>query len=370
MQGQEAKLVVLHVSTPSSWRGGEQQLFYLLESLDKIGVNQILICNKVGALYKKARAAEFNVIGCAKKNGMDLGFSRQIKATCEKMEVQIIQAHDSQAHTLILLANVLFGNKIPVVLSRRVDFSVGGSFFSRYKYNHPMIARILCVSNAIKEIMRPAIKNQALLETVYSGVDLSKFEGVLADDYLRKTFGVPSDYALVGNVSAIAPHKDYFTFVDTVKILLNKGVRAKYFIVGDGPEKEAIKQYVKDNELEGEIYFTGFIKGVLPTLKSLDLMLVTSKTEGLGTTILDAFACGVPVVATKAGGIPEIVIHEHTGLLAEIKDSEKLAECCTQVLGDQHKKEQLIQGAKTLVQEYSTEKTAEKTLAAYQEILK
>lgn len=368
MGGESVKPVVLHVSTPTSWRGGEQQLFYLMEELEKQEVEQYLVCNVNGELYKKAKDVNWNVVGTTKRSGMDLGFASQIKSTCKKMEVTVIHAHDSQAHTLALLANILFGNKVPVVLSRRVDFPVGASFLSKYKYNHPMVAKILCVSDAIKEVMKPAIKDQKLLETVYSGIDLSKFQGVQISSYLRENFDVPKGFQLISNVSAVAPHKDYYTFVDTVELLVQRGVKAKFFIIGDGSEKEAIMQYVKDKNLQKEIYFTGFIKQLLPVLKSLDLMLVTSKTEGLGTTILDAFACGVPVVATRAGGIPEIVQHNKTGLTAEVGDSKGLAELVIEVLNDDVLQKELLGNATNLLQYFTRENTAKKTLEVYGEV--
>lgn len=366
MGSEPSKQVVLHVSTPSSWRGGEQQLLYLMESLEKLEVEQYLVCNAEGELYQKAKEKGLSVVGCKKRHGMDLGFASQIKSLCNKMTVTAVHAHDSQAHTLTLLANVLFGNKIPVVLSRRVDFPVGGSYFSRYKYNHPMVAKILCVSDAIKEVMKPAIKNKDLLQTVYSGIDLTRFEGVEASSFLKKKFDVPEGYQMIGNVSAIAPHKDYFTFVDAAEVLIKKGFKAKFFIIGDGPERESIKQYVQDKNLLKDIYFTGFIKEVLPVLKSLDLMLVTSKTEGLGTTILDAFACGVPVVATRAGGIPEIVKHNETGLISEIQSPDELCELVIQTLGDHQLRDKLVQNALSMLPKFSKERTASETLKVYQ----
>jgi len=365
-----ASPVVLHVSTPESWRGGEQQLYYLMEELEAQGVEQYLVCNVKGELYKKAKLKAWNVVGSSKRSGMDLGFASQIKSLCKKVGVNVVHAHDSQAHTMTLLANILFGNKLPVVLSRRVDFPVGGSFFSRYKYNHAMVAKILCVSDAIKEVMKSAINNHDLLETVYSGIDMSKFKGVEASSYLREEFDVPKNYKLIGNVSAIAPHKDYYTFVNTAELLIKTGVQAKFFIVGDGPNKAAITQYVKDKNLEKEIFFTGFVKEVLPVLKSLDLMLVTSKTEGLGTTILDAFACGVPVVATRAGGIPEIVKDGITGLTAEVADSIGLSELCVKLLTDNSLQSTLVEGATSSLQNFTRESTAVNTRKSYCDILK
>jgi glycosyltransferase involved in cell wall biosynthesis len=97
----------------------------------------------------------------------------------------------------------------------------------------------------------------------------------------------------------------------------------------------------------------------------LDVMLITSETEGLGTAILDAFACKVPVVATAAGGIPEIVIHQQTGLLAAVADASGLADAVTNLLTDANLRNSLIAGATAHLQNFSREATAAKTLREY-----
>lgn len=370
MKKQEALPIILHVSTPDSWRGGEQQLYYLMEELNNKGLQQFLICNQTGELYKRAKAKSWEVIGKKKKSGMDLGFAYQIKHLCKSLSINCIHTHDSQAHTLALLSTVIFKNSTPIIASRRVDFPIGQSIFSRYKYNHPVVAKIICVSDAIQAIMKPSIRQKSKLCTIHSGINLDRFQNIAISSYLREEFAVPNGYQLIGNVSAIAPHKDYFTFVNTAEILIEQGVKVKFFIIGDGPEKEAIVNYVEEKKLQSHIYFTGFLENILPVLKSLDAMLISSKTEGLGTTILDAFACEVPVVATKAGGIPEIVQHQKTGLTAEVGDARKLAQCLTLLLQDETVKSSLVKNAKELLQQFSREHTASKTLKVYRDIVR
>lgn len=101
----------------------------------------------------------------------------------------------------------------------------------------------------------------------------------------------------------------------------------------------------------------------------MDVLLFTSKEEGLGTTILDAFACKVPVVATAAGGIPEIITNEKTGLLAPVGDAQTLAHYVEKILADRNLREQLIENAWQKVKYFSKENMAKKTLEVYQSLL-
>ena len=361
-------LVILHVSTPKSWRGGEQQIAYLYEELERKNVTQYLLCNSEGELYTRAKKKGWNVIPCGKRSGFDVAFAYQIKHSCSSLGITHVHVHDSQAHTLSLISALLFRNKVPVVLSRKVDFPVGNSFLSRFKYNHSSIAKIICVSDAIKNIMAQSVTAKNKLCTVMDGIDLQRFRDLTAGPFLRSTYGVPKEHALVGNVSAIAPHKDYYTFVDTVVELEKSSFPATYFIIGDGPEKEKIKAYVSRKGLEDRIHFTGFIPEVLPVLKELDVLLMTSKTEGLGTTILDAFACEVPVVATSAGGIPEIVKHHETGLIGEVGDFKYLAELVEKMLDDKKLQQDICRTAMDSLPKYSVERMATETLEVYKQI--
>lgn len=365
---EEPSPVILHVSTPGSWRGGEQQLYYLYEELDAQNIEQYLICNSIGQLYKRTFANRWNIIPFKIRTGLDIGFAYEIKHLCKTLNVTAVHTHDSRAHTFAILARVLFRNKTPLVVSRRVDFTIGKSAFSKFKYNHPAIAKIICVSDAIKEVMRPSIKDETKLCTIHSGIDFKKFN-VATSNYLKSTFNVPKGYKIVANISAIAPHKDYFTFVNTAKMLIESGVKAKFFIIGDGKEKRKVEEYVAQLNLLDEIYFTGFVKHIIPIMKSIDVLLITSKTEGLGTTILDAFACKIPVVATRAGGIPEIVQDGVTGLTAEVEDVKQLAKHVTTILNDGELRMELTQKALTVLQDFSRENTAKKTLEIYKSLL-
>ena len=361
---------ILHVSTPKSWRGGEQQLAYLYEELDSKNVTQFILCRKGGEIAIKGKAKNWNIIESDKLTAIDINFARKLKVICKKNDIDLVHTHDSHAHSFAILAASIWGNKTPIVVSRRVDFAIKKTWFSKFKYNHSLVKRILCVSNAIKEITAPDINNKSVLKTVYSGVDLSRFKDSNKNlGILRKEYNIPFETKIIGNVAAIAPHKDYLTFIDTVEILINQEKEYHFFIIGTGPLEKETRSYVENKNLNKHITFTGFRSDIPKILPELDVFLITSKTEGLGTSVIDAFVCKVPVVATKAGGIPELVKHKTTGLLADIKDAKVLAEHINLLFSGSIDLKEITKNQQEVLSGFTREATAEKTLIEYYSIL-
>lgn len=359
---------VLHISTALSWRGGEQQLAYLTSELLVKGVGIHVFCARDSAMEKFCRAHGIDVTTFRKRSSFDPLAARQLRNLCRDRQFDLLHAHDSHAHTLLVLAASLWGNPVPAVVSRRVDFPVRGKRSLR-KYNHPAVRRIICVSNAIREVMKPAVDDVQRLTVVHSGVDTEKFPS-RPDGRLRRELGIAEDVPIVANIAALAPHKDYPTFIRAVELLVRAGVNAQFVIIGgDGGEEGTVRELVQHKGLQDRVLFAGFRDDVPEILPEIDCLLFTSRTEGLGTTLLDAFAARVPVVATAAGGIPELVRDGKTGLLVPVGDAAGLADSVSRMLKDAGLRSDLVDGACRYVQDFTKERTAEKTLDVYSEVL-
>jgi glycosyltransferase involved in cell wall biosynthesis len=347
-----------------TWRGGEQQLAYLLEGLQKKALYQTVYCYKGSEIEKYCLTNNISVHTFHRSSAFNPLLLRDFTQLCQRLKIEIIHAHDAHGHTVAVLSAALFRNRIPIVLSRKVDFPIKNNFFSRYKYNYPTIKKIICVSNKIEEILSKDLRNKQVLTTIYDGIDFLRFQAN-SNGILRKEFQISADEFIIGNIAAIASHKDYFTFVDVAKILLAKKIKAKFLIVGEGPERPQIEAYITENNLNNDIILTGFRHDISKILPEFDLLLFTSKTEGLGSSILDAYACKVAVVATQAGGIPEIVIHEQTGLLAPVQNAPLLAENVLKLLSQPDLKQKLVSQAFNFMQQFSKEKMADLTYNTY-----
>ncbi|MEQ9289023.1 MAG: glycosyltransferase family 4 protein [Cyclobacteriaceae bacterium] len=360
---------VLHLSSEKSWRGGEQQIAYLIEELLDLGAECHIISKKGSVFSRLCVENNWSFEEAGFNNSFDLPTAIHILRYCKKHQIDIVHIHGSRSHTPAVLAATL-GSKSGLVLSRRVDFPLKRNFLSKWKYNHPSIKRVLCVSDKIREIVQETIKNRSICQTVYDGIDISKFGDRVKGNFLSSTYSLDKGTWLVGNTSALADHKDYYTFINTAREIVKEDIPTMFFIIGTGPMEAELKGYVEELGLQNKIVFTGFIDNISEVLPELDVFLMTSKTEGLGTSILDAMAAKVPVVATEGGGIPEIVKDRKTGLTSKVGDYHSLARQVIRVLKDEGLRNTLTTESSKFVEKFDKKIMAAKTLEVYNDIIK
>ncbi len=374
MSKKSSELRILHLSAARTWRGGEQQLAYLAAELRSAGIRQWICCVEGSMMEAFCKREGFEFFSYRKGFPFNPLAGWLVKKICEKNSVNLLHTHDSHAHTFAMLS-VLLGNRTPLVVHRRVDFPIGGNFFSTWKYNHPLVKKIICTSHGIRQVTAPGIRDSSKLAVVHSGIDFARFglskNGLpigeaTPKNRLREEFNTLPGQLIIANVAAIAPHKDYFTFVKTAEILLKNGLNAHFFLIGeDGGAEAAIRSFIREKDLEKHFTLTGFRPDVPQLLPGVDLLLFTSKTEGIGGATLEAFACRVPVVATAAGGVPEVVEDGVTGLLAPAGDAAALASCVMRMTGDEILRKRLIANAFEKVKYFTKEKTAAGVRAIY-----
>jgi L-malate glycosyltransferase len=219
----------------------------------------------------------------------------------------------------------------------------------------------------VMEITGRSIQDKSVLKLVYDGIETST-GSLLPTPDLRSIFKLPECSVIIGNVAALAPHKDYFTWLDTADILRKKHPEFRFLMIGDGPLREELSAAIRQKNLGDVVTMAGFREDAKTLMQGFDIFLNTSETEGLGSSILDAFVRGIPVVATAAGGIPEIVIHNKTGMLVPVKQPQALADCVEQLLSDPGLKNEITRNASEFVKKFDISVMASQTLEIYREI--
>ncbi|NNF35888.1 MAG: glycosyltransferase family 4 protein [Saprospiraceae bacterium] len=354
---------ILHVSSATSWRGGEQQLVNLMKGLDEIHITSHLLCpeNSPLALHPHEEICYLHTY--RKFSSFNPVTSIKLLTLVNRHHIDIVHVHDSHAHNYAVTAATL-GMKCPIVVSRKVDFPTS----STSKYNHASIKAIICVSYHVKSILEPTIKDKGLLHVIHDSIDLGKRSHKTIN--LRKRFNIPADHCVVANISALADHKDYPTFLKTAKELDSSEQPFTFLIIGSNAgEEQNLKKLWKELNIKSQVIFTGYLLDAQLALNEIDVFLFTSKEEGLGSTLLDAMLYEVPIVSTAAGGVPEIINHNVNGLLAPIGDCKQLADHILTIRKDNDLKEKLTFNALRAVNQLSFQSMASKTLAVYQDIL-
>jgi glycosyltransferase involved in cell wall biosynthesis len=361
------KFDVIHISSMKTWRGGEQQVANLVLGQIAKGMKPLMLVKKGSDLMKFCQSNRISYYNLKFNNGFNIFSSLKIKKLSKRLGVSIVHMHCSPSHTLSVFSK-LFGNPAKLVLSRRVIFPVRSNFLSYRKFNYSGISKIICVSESTRNVLSKTVKEIDKLDVIYDGINLERFKDVDSADF-KNVLGL-NGKRLIGNISAIVLEKDYYTFVDVAEQVLKSISNVHFLIIGAGAEYENIKNYIEQKGLEDDISMFGFRTDVPALLSILDVFLMTSTMEGLGSTILDAFASKVPVVATNVGGIPEIVIHEKTGLLSEPKNVESLSANVIRLIEDTDLSSKITKEAFHLVDsKFSTDKMVTLTNEVYESIV-
>jgi glycosyltransferase involved in cell wall biosynthesis len=356
----------VHATTQRGWRGGEQQILWLHRRLAALGARQRIVCPRGSELARRAAEAGAEVVE-APRRGIDPRFAALVARAAAD---GLVHAHDAGAHAGAVIAAALLGSRSPVVLSRRVVFPIGRGPLTRWKYDHPAVRRILCCSAAVADGLRGAIRDPSRLRVVHDAIDPDRFAPGRGTGRLRRELGVGEGVPLVGTVAALTAEKDPLTFVEVAARLLGEGRTLRFAWVGEGPLRAEAEARCRALGIADRVAFTGFRDDVADLLPGLDLLLFTSRAEGLGTSVLDAQACRVPVVATAAGGIPEAVLDGETGLLAPPGDVAALAARAGRLVDDAALRARLAAAAERRVRdEFSLDALARRTLDAYAEAL-
>ncbi len=359
---------IIHISGATSWRGGEQQLINLYKALDESSVEQIIFCPKNSALENYCLTKKIDYYSYLKTGSFNLLAAVQIKNICQKIEhPDILHLHDSAAHTIGYLA-FLLGLKSPMVLSRKVAFKIKNALFTQKKYNASCIKKIICVSETVKTIVSSAVNDKDKIKVIFEGI--KPFHPNGTDDYILPENIAKRDFDFItGYIAALTQEKDHETFLQVALQLIKKGMRIGFLLVGEGKDKKKLESRIQELGLSGHVFLIGFCKEIQALMKRLDVLLFTSRTEGFPITILEAFFMNLPVVATKAGGIVEMVEDGKTGLTAAIGDVEELANKVEMILLNPQLRNELTENAYHFVQQFTYDKMAKNVLKVYNEIL-
>jgi len=357
----------LHIDTARTWRGGQNQVLTTLMGLRALGHRTMLVAHSEGELRQRA-AEGLDLVPLAPKTELDLTAAWRLSRLLRQLKPDVIHAHDPHGVAMAALALSMSTQivKPPLVASRRVDFHLRGNSLSRWKYRQ--VDCFICASEAIRQMLVGDGVAESRAVTVHEGIDIERVERADPAN-LHGEFWLPHHAPIVGNVAALVPHKGQRHLIDAAKAVVLQMPDTRFIIAGEGELRPALERQIRDHHLEKHVLLAGFRPDVLSLHKAFDIFVMSSLTEGLGTSLLDAMAAGKPIVATRAGGIPEVVGDEETGVLVPPRDHDAMAEAIVRLLKDDTLRRKMGDAGRARARSlFSAERMVQNTLNVYQRV--
>lgn len=296
-------ITVLHVDSAREYRGGQNQVRLLFQGLaERGGVRQVLVAGRGSRLVEEARRSGVAVRPAAWRGAVSGPALVELRAAFRE-SWDVVHAHDSHALQSALAARALAGSESAVVGARRVDA----------RPRRPRVWRaadlVVAVSARIRDVLIAAGVERRRVEVVHSGIapaDVAPRTGGDGADALRKMAGAGPDHVLVAAVGALVGHKGHAGFIRAAADVAREHEHARFAVFGEGAERPRLEALVSRLDLAGRFRLPGEFPGLSHALDGLDVFVMPSTTEGLGTACIEAMLAGRPIVATDAGGLPEL----------------------------------------------------------------
>jgi glycosyltransferase involved in cell wall biosynthesis len=345
---------VVHVASGREWRGGQRQVWLLARELQRAGLTQVVVTGAGTELASRLQGDDIRVHGTRWNSGLDprvlLPIVREVRAGGV-----LLHAHDAHAVTLAGMVGSL--TRVPLVATRRVDFHLRHTgFWGR-------ASRVIAVSSAVADVLTDDGINPARIQVVHSGIDLGTTRLAEPVD-VRAQLGLDPETRLACTVGALVPHKDHATLLHAARLLAAPLPGLHWIIAGEGELRRVLEWLAAELDVEDRVHFLGHVSQPLGVIAGADIYVMSSSEEGLGTSVLDAMALGIPVASTSAGGLPEM-LHTGSGILVPPRHPDALAGAVRRILCDPELRRSLVERASRTVEAFSAERMAVEVRTVY-----
>ncbi len=364
---------ILHFSPVKNWGGGGNHIENLCFELSKSNpeVNNIVVVAKNGRFHERLEKSRFKYSTVPLAFNLDPRAIWKLIRLCRHENIDLVHLHGSTSLTLAIIASRL-AKLPPFIFSKKTMFPIKKRKQTLYKYNHPQIKKILCVSEAAKKITEEAIIDRTKLITIYHGTRIDN-KSAVTPFYLRNKLNIPVENKIVGHIGNHIPAKDLQTWISAIDLLYNKREKRQTTYIQFGSfskDTEFLKQKVMQLGLQDVVHFMGYTENASNFMAQFDLFTISSKSEGLPQVIYEAAWHNVPVVATNVGGIPEFIESNYNGLLSEREDALTLAKNIEKLLDHPSMGKLFAERSyNKLKPPFTAEAMARATLNIYREVL-
>jgi len=360
--------------------GGTEKVIVNLVNNSSPYIHNIIcsFCDHDSEFVEELYPLRRHVISLNKKQGNDLSIPFKIASICHKQNIHIIHALGWATYAEGIFA-AKFLRKLKFIFSFRGK-TIEDTFKipKRRIYAQKLFAYLCDViitpsENLKKEYAHMIGINEKKIKVIYNGIDIDKFNFHKSDvrNSKRKEFGLKMEDIVIGSVARFDPVKNLTALIFAFsKVKKNISDKCKLLLIGDGPEMPKIKKMIKNLDLTKDVILPGMRKDIPECLNTMDIYAQPSRSEGVPNSILEAMASGLPVIATNVGGVPEIVLHDKTGILIDWHNQTALIKAIEYLIKNHNKRKEMGKlGRERVLSKFSIQKMVSEYENLYKDLI-
>ena len=351
----ERPIYVMHIICNLDSDGGMENI--LVDGLLRMDLERVrpMVCcvveKGIGGLAARLEKDGIPVWIISKRGRWDLAYPWRLARLLKDQQVDVVHSYsgvyrDGCLAALLARVRVIVHTDHGRFYPDRRWTRWNHRFFSRFR------DRVIGVSNSVGEFLidEVGIAPDKVM-TIYDGIDLAVYRKFVDRTAKLHELGLPTECLVVGMVSRMVPVKDHKTFLKAARLVVEAVPKAHFVLVGDGPLEADLKNEVEELGISTHVSFLGFRKDIPELMRLFDLIVLSSLHESFSLVLAEAMACEKAVVATRVGGIPEVVEDGVTGLLVPPREPESLARSIVELLTDPPRRKAMGLAGKARVEE-------------------
>jgi glycosyltransferase involved in cell wall biosynthesis len=357
---------ILHIETGRHLFGGALQVRYLLQGLFEAGIRNTLLC-PAGSEISRAASPFATICEIDIRGDLDFRLLPRLVKIIQMRRPDLLHVHSRRgADVWGGLAALLTHTR--AVITRRVD-NPEPPCIARIKYG--LYVKIIVISEEIRRVLISRTVPAGRIVCIPSGIDPGPYERPCNPPWFRGIFDLTPANRTVGVVAQLIPRKGHRFLLEAAPAILTHFPETRFLFFGQGPMRENLERLCHDKRITHAVRFTGFRKDMDRIFPCLDLVVHPATMEGLGVSLLEAASSGRAIVASRAGGIPEVVHHGENGLLVEPGNAGELIEAVSRLLRDPGLGARLGAAGRRLVEDrFSVAAMVKGNIAVYSEVLR
>lgn len=320
---------ILHSESSTGWGGQENRTLNELIAMRERG-HELAVVSRPGArIIERATEAGFPTFAVDMRGAIDFPAIFKLRRVMREFGADIVNTHSGRDTQLAGMAARSMRNRPRIVRTRHLALPITSKFSYSVLPDH-----VVTVSKFVENYLVGAGIARQKITTVSTGVDFSRYDRSTVAGNLRAELGLSADALLIGTVAILRAKKGHAEILDAVPAVLQRFPNAHFVFAGDGAQTVNLTARIAADGLGDRVHLLGLRRDVTNILASLDVFVLPTHQEALGTAFIEAGAIGLPTVATNVDGVPEVIQDGLTGLLVPVHDGAAIAAALCKLLAD------------------------------------